>query len=45
MAQADWRCCHRCQGLFFAGNASTGRCPAGGGHDYTDSGNYAIIFG
>lgn len=42
-AQRDWRWCNRCQGLFFAGNSTTGACPAGGGHDYGGSGNYALL--
>jgi hypothetical protein len=27
MGQTDWRCCHKCQGLFFHGNPSKGVCP------------------
>jgi hypothetical protein len=41
-AQANWRWCNKCQGLFFAGNPTTGYCPAGGGHDFGGSGNYAL---
>jgi len=41
--QADWRWCHKCQGLFFSGGqSSTGTCPSGGQHDKTVSGNYAL---
>jgi hypothetical protein len=41
--QPDWRWCHKCYGLFFAnGQISMGKCPAGGQHDKTGSGNYAL---
>lgn len=40
--QSNWRWCNKCQGLFFAGNFTTGTCPAGGGHDYTGSLNYTL---
>jgi len=47
-AQALWRWCERCSGLWFAGNASRGRCPAGasydGGHYSTGSANYVLKF-
>jgi hypothetical protein len=39
--QSNWRWCHKCQGLYFAGN-NAGVCPAGGTHDHTGSGNYRI---
>ena len=42
MAQSNWRWCYRCQGLYFAGSPTSGWCPAGGGHDYTGSGNYSL---
>jgi len=41
-SQSNWRWCHKCQGLFFAGNATTGKCPAGGGHQNVGSGNYSL---
>jgi hypothetical protein len=41
-AQTNWKWCHKCQGLSFAGNASQGPCPAGGNHDHTGSGNYRL---
>ena len=41
LAQGDWRWCHKCQGLFFGGNPGS-VCPAGGAHDATGSGNYAL---
>ena len=43
--QGDWRWCHRCQGLFFSGNPTSGFCPAGGGHDYANSENYRVTVG
>jgi hypothetical protein len=39
--QSNWRWCHKCQGMYFAGN-SAGVCKAGGSHDHTGSGNYRI---
>ncbi len=46
-AQHNWRWCHKCQGLFFAGVfagvAAVGRCPAGGGHDGSRSGDYSLM--
>lgn len=42
-AQRNWRWCNKCHGLFFAGNRTTGACPAVGGHDYGGSGNYAMV--
>jgi hypothetical protein len=41
--QQDWRWCNKCQGLFFGGNATLGKCPVGGGHDKTGSGNYRLV--
>ncbi|MDR7476070.1 MAG: hypothetical protein QN175_13845 [Armatimonadota bacterium] len=40
--QPNWRWCSKCQGLFFAGSATLGRCPAGGSHDGATSGNYSL---
>ena len=40
--QEGWRWSHKCEGLFFAGHPSQGRCPAGGSHDASQSGHYAI---
>ena len=40
--QANWRWCSKCQGLWFAGNMTAGKCKAGGGHSRTGSGNYAL---
>lgn len=39
--QTNWRWCHKCQGLYFAGNPGS-RCPAGGAHDHSGSGNYGL---
>jgi len=40
--QTNWRWCHKCQGLYFAGNPGS-HCPAGGAHDHTGSGNYSLV--
>ncbi len=40
--QTNWRWCHKCQGLFFAGNPGS-HCPAGGAHDSAGSGNYSLV--
>jgi Matrixin len=40
-SQPEWRWCHRCQGLFFGGNAGP-KCPAGGAHEKVGSGNYQL---
>lgn len=42
--QQNWRWCHLCSGLFFAGNPTTGWCPApaAGGHNYAGSGDYSL---
>jgi hypothetical protein len=42
--QGDWRWCHKCEGIFFAGHPTQGQCPAGGAHDASQSGHYAILF-
>ena len=42
VAQRNWRWCHKCQGLFFAGNPGP-VCPAGGAHDQTGSANYRLV--
>lgn len=41
--QGNWRWCHKCEGLWFNGHATKGVCPAGGVHELTGSGNYALI--
>jgi hypothetical protein len=40
--QGNWHWCHKCQGMFFAGDFTSGFCPAGGGHDHTGSSGYAM---
>jgi hypothetical protein len=47
LRQENWRWCHKCQGLFFAGpderTPMRGTCPAGsGGHSRDQSGNYVL---
>jgi hypothetical protein len=42
VGQDNWRWCHKCQGLYYAGNPGS-VCPAGGAHDHTGSGNYDIV--
>jgi len=44
MPQNNWRWCSKCQGHFFAGNPTSGACPAGGGHTFAGSGNYTLQF-
>jgi hypothetical protein len=43
--QHGWRWCHRCGGLWFAGNPSRGVCPVGGTHSVDGSGDYSPVFG
>jgi hypothetical protein len=38
----QWRCCRKCQGLFYGPSQAASRCPAGGGHDGSISGNYVV---
>jgi hypothetical protein len=41
--QGDWRWCSKCQGLFFAGHATHGVCPADNNqHTTAGSGHYAM---
>lgn len=40
--QSNWRWCNKCQGLFFGGNPGS-KCPAGGAHSKTGSGNYRSV--
>jgi hypothetical protein len=45
VGQTNWRWCHKCQGLFFAGNPSQGVCPADQQpHDASQSGKYQLEF-
>jgi hypothetical protein len=43
--QANWRCCLKCQGLFFLGNPTAGVCCGGGTHYGSDSSNYVLSQG
>jgi hypothetical protein len=43
MIQDNWRWCHKCQGLYFAGNLSQGACPAGDTHENRGSGDYNLV--
>lgn len=40
--QTGWRWCHKCQSLFYGPHQGVSRCPAGGTHDQTGSGNYTL---
>lgn len=42
--QENWRWCKRC-GVMFFGGGDGGRCRAGGAHDPSGSGNYALRLG
>jgi len=44
-SQWNWKWCNKCQGLSYAGNATTGPCPAGGVHDHAGSSDYGLLFG
>ena len=39
--QSNWRFCEKCMGLFFAGGATNGACPAGGAHG--PGGAYSLV--
>jgi hypothetical protein len=41
--QHRWRFCRKCTGLFFNGGGALGVCPAGGEHDPSSSGDYALM--
>ena len=40
--QVKWRCCRKCEGLFFFGSVNFGRCPAGAVHDPFGSADYVL---
>ena len=42
-SQSGWRWCQKCEGIFFSGNATNGRCAAGGSHNGLNSGNYNLL--
>src|SRR3954452_17576552 len=41
--QDNWRWCNKCQGLWFAGSGTSGKCHAGDGHVPQESGNYTLV--
>jgi hypothetical protein len=41
--QRDWRFCSDCFVLWFNGKSTNGVCPAGGGHNVSGSGDYALV--
>jgi hypothetical protein len=41
--QDGWSWCRKCEGLFFSGNPTKGRCAAGGTHDHSESGLYRLM--
>ena len=41
--QDQWRWCEKCNGLWFSGGGSAGRCPAFGSHSAVGSGNYGLV--
>jgi len=42
--QSGWRWCRKCEGMFYVLNGTTGICPAGQGHDPTQSASYLVPF-
>ena len=40
--QPNWRWCSKCRGLAFAGNGTSGVCPAGSAHNLSASFNYHL---
>lgn len=42
ISQAEWRYCDKCKGLFYGPEESSSKCPDGGTHDGSRSGNYVI---
>lgn len=43
-SQSNWRWCYKCEGLWFNGHPTNGRCPAGGVHSSQGSLNYTLSF-
>jgi hypothetical protein len=41
--QDGWSWCRKCEGLYFGGNPTNGRCPAGGAHTNVGSGLYRLV--
>jgi hypothetical protein len=44
-AQDKWAWCRKCEGMYFNGHGTRGRCPAGQQHDVEGSGKYRMFFG
>jgi hypothetical protein len=44
IAQPAWAWCKKCQGLFYGPNQVGSVCPAGGPHDGSGSGNFAMLY-
>jgi hypothetical protein len=42
ISQTDWRYCHKCKGLFYGPEEADSKCPDGGTHDSSQSGNYVL---
>ena len=42
--QQNWRWCRKCEGLYFGGHSTRGKCPAGGEHEIEGSGEYGLYF-
>ena len=40
--QGGWRRCKKCEGMFYGETSRGGKCPAGGAHDKSESGNYLV---
>jgi len=43
--QGQWKWCNKCQAMFYGPNQGSSTCPAGGNHDGTVSGDYALATG
>lgn len=43
--QSEWRWCNKCNGLFYAGNETNGKCTDGKEHDGGTSGHYVLRVG
>lgn len=42
IAQSDWAYCKKCKGLFYKPEETDSKCPDGGTHDSSASGNYIL---
>lgn len=43
-AQANWRWCSRCSGLFYGPNQSTSVCPGAAHHEFGSNWNYIVLY-